>query len=118
MKQTFINYYQAYHKKQIVLALLTGLIFALFIMTPILALIINLFLLFLYRIYFFSFLLILGAASFFGFWVYFTHKTLAQYHGHKKELSRKVLVTEMSLFMGLILVIGIILMIMLVPMYR
>lgn len=117
MMQAFKDYYKNYQKKQILLALLSGLIFALFIMSPILALIINVWLLFLYRIYLFSFILVLGVCTFFAFWILFMHLTLAYYHEHKKSLRNKIILTEIGVICGVLLGIGIILMLWLIPIY-
>ncbi len=117
MKKAYLAYYQTYKAKEILLSLLTGFCFSLFIMAPIMALSINLWLLFIYRLYFFSFVLILCIAFFAGLLIFFTHRTLNHYRKAPQSLRNKIMTLEISIAMGIIILIGLILMLMLIPMY-
>ncbi len=97
-------------------SLLTGIVLSLIIMAPLFALLINLWMLFIYRVYLFTTLIILAASGFMFLASYLTHKTLSFSRENDTKAHRFWLYHGVTLA-GAIFVIGIVLMILLVPVY-
>ncbi len=117
MSRTFKDFYAQFSTKAIVLSLMTGLLLALFIMVPIIAILINLWFLFIYRIYLVSTGIVLALAGFGYLFVYLFGRTLFFYRQTPQENDHKVIVITAATIGGIIFIIGLTLMLILIPTY-
>ncbi len=105
----------AYTTGEIVKSLISGFIFSTLIAAPVVAVLINWMLLYVYHVYIYATLLVFTASLWTGAWLYFYYKTLSMYRVYENIDLHRRFKREALVAASIVVVAGIIAMIILVP---